>query len=126
MSKQCIVVFGAVSIQRYIFQSNRLKENIGASYLAKHWFDRGLVDSICQTNISIDTTIWDAYTENPSMPAPAASIDAAKDVNVIYIGGGNAALLCKNRDTANTVVRSWSRIYLKSPPVFGWRLDMAR
>lgn len=116
MSKQCIAVFGTVSIQRYIFQSNRLKENIGASYLAKHWFDRGLIGSIGRTNISIDTAIWDTYIKNPSMPAPETPIDAAKDVNVIYIGGGNAALLCKSRETANQVVRVWSRDLLEKAP----------
>ena len=39
---QCIVVLGTVSLQRYIFQSNRLKENIGASYLVKILARRGL------------------------------------------------------------------------------------
>lgn len=116
MSKQCIAIFGTVSIQRYIFQSNRLKENIGASYLAKHWFDRGLIDSIEQTKTSIDTAIWDAYTENSSRPAPETPINAAKDVNVIYIGGGNAALLCKSREIANKVVKVWSHDLLEKAP----------
>ena len=116
MSKQCIAVFGTVSVQRYIFQSNRLKENIGASYLAKHWFDRGLIDSIRQTNTSVDTTRWDAYMKNPSMPAPETPIDAAKDCNVIYIGGGNAALLCKSREIANKVVRAWSCNLIEKAP----------
>ena len=116
MSKQCIVVFGTVSIQRYIFQSNRLKENIGASYLAKHGFDSGRINSIRQRNKGIDTTIWNAYTKDPSMTAPKIPINAAKDVNVIYIGGGNAALLCKTREIANKVVKVWSRDLLEKVP----------
>lgn len=116
MSKQCIAVFGTVSIQRYIFQSNRLKENIGSSYLAKHWFDCGLIDSIKQTNTSIETAIWNAYTKYPPIPAPKPPIDTAKDVNVIYIGGGNAALLCKSRKVANKVVSAWSRNVLEKVP----------
>ena len=113
MSKQCIAVFGTVSIQRYIFQSNRLKENIGASYLAKHWFDSGLIEAIQQTKTR---SVWDAYIDNPSMSPPDISIDLSKDVNVIYIGGGNAALLCKSREIANKVVRTWSRALLEEAP----------
>lgn len=113
MSKQCIAVFGTVSIQRYIFQSNRLKENIGASYLAKHWFDIGLIGAIQQTKTR---SVWDAYIENPLMSPPDESIDLSKDVNVIYIGGGNAALLCKSREIANKVVRTWSHALLKEAP----------
>ena len=113
MSKQCIAVFGTVSIQRYIFQSNRLKENIGASYLAKHWFDGRLIGAIHQTKTR---SVWDAYVENPSMSPPNKPIDLSKDVNVIYIGGGNAALLCKSREVANKVVRTWSRALLKEVP----------
>ena len=39
---KCIAVFGTASLQRYIFQSNRLKENVGASHLAKCCFEKGL------------------------------------------------------------------------------------
>lgn len=116
MSRQCLAVFGTVSIQRYIFQSNRLKENIGASYLAKHWFDGGLIGAIRQTNTSVSTTIWDAYIEDASMSLPDVSVDLSKDVNVVYIGGGNAALLCKSREIVNNIVRSWSRTLLKEAP----------
>lgn len=116
MSKQCIVIFGTVSVQRYIFQSNRLKENIGASYLAKHWFNSGLIDSIRRTYTRVDVNTWDAYMENPSMPRPDGAVEAAKDVNVIYIGGGNAALLCKSREIAKKVVKTWSRDLLEKVP----------
>ena len=115
-TNQCIVVFGAVSIQRYIFQSNRLKEIIGASYLAKFWFDDGLIASIKTANCSLDTTAWDAYTDNPSISLPENPVGMTADVNVIYIGGGNAALLCRNRDIATRVVKKWSRELLEKAP----------
>ena len=66
MSTQCMVVLGTASIQQYIFQSNRLKEIIGASYLAKHWFDKGLIASIEDAGCSINTSSWNKYKENPS------------------------------------------------------------
>jgi hypothetical protein len=116
MSTQCIAVFGTASIQRYIFQSNRLKENIGASYLAKYWFKGGLIAAIKQTGVPFDTTAWDAYREKPLISLTEAPAGTAKDVNLIYIGGGNAALLCKSREIANEVVKAWSCKLLEKAP----------
>ena len=116
MSTQCIVVFGTASIQRYIFQSNRLKENIGASYLAKYWFEDGLIAAIQQTGRSIDTTTWDAYKKNPSIPLTETPEGITEDVNLIYIGGGNAALVCRSPKIANEVVKAWSRKLLEQVP----------
>ena len=113
---QCIAVFGTASIQRYIFQSNRLKENIGASYLAKHWLDGSLIEAIRSANYTVDTTAWDEYQENPSMLPHKKPVDMCKDVNLIYVGGGNAALLCKNEDVARQAVKKWSRKLLKKAP----------
>lgn len=113
---QCIVVFGTASLQRYIFQSNRLKENIGASYLVKYWLEEGLFEAIKQAGHTIDTTIWNAYKANPSMSPPEDPVDTAKDVNLIYVGGGNAALLCKNRDIARQSIKAWSCKLLKDAP----------
>ena len=116
MSTKCIVVLGTVSVQRYIFQSNRLKEIIGASYLAKHWFDDGLMQAIEQTACSLDRTTWDAYKENPSISQSDVKESIDADVNIIYIGGGNAALLCKDKNIAFKIVEKWSLDLLKKVP----------
>ena len=113
---QCVAVFGTASIQRYVFQSNRLKENIGASYLAKYWLEEGLLDSIKQAGHTIDTTTWDTYQENPSMSPPEKPVDMTKNVTLIYVGGGNAALLCENREVAIEAVKTWSHKLLKNAP----------
>ena len=116
MSTQCIVVLGTASIQQYIFQSNRLKEIIGASYLAKHWFEGGLIASIRQTNYSFDMTAWEAYEKNPLISQSDVSDKTNADVDLIYIGGGNAALLCRNKDIAIKIVKTWSFNLLKNAP----------
>ena len=108
---RCVVVFGTVSLQQYIFQSNRLRENIGASYLAKYWLGDGLVKTA-----QADTTAWKKYEKNPRRDPLKNPIAPDKEVNVIYIGGGNAALLCDNKDIANEVVRRWSRELLVKAP----------
>lgn len=116
MSTKCIVVLGTVSVQRYIFQSNRLKEIIGASYLAKHWFDKGLIRAIKQTACSLDTTAWNAYKDNPSISQSEVKESTDAEVNIIYIGGGNAALLCKDKSIAVKVVEKWSLDLLRNAP----------
>lgn len=116
MSTKCIVVLGTVSVQRYIFQSNRLKEIIGASDLAKHWFDDGLIQAIKQTVSSLDRAAWKAYKDNPSISQSEVPENTDADVNIIYIGGGNAALLCKDKNIAVKVVERWSLNLLKNAP----------
>ena len=111
----CVVVFGTVSLQRYIFRSNRLKENIGASYLAKHWLDEGLVEAIRRAKFEVDRTTWDYYKKHPNKKTPGAAREAV-EVEVIYVGGGNAALLCRDRDVARKAVKAWSRELLVNAP----------
>ena len=113
---QSIVVLGTASLQRYIFQSNRLKENIGASHLAKYWLDEGLLEAIKQAGRTVDTNAWAAYKANPSMSPSEKPVDTTKDVNLIYIGGGNAALLCKSQEIAKDAVKAWSRKLLENAP----------
>ena len=113
---KCIAVFGTASIQRYIFQSNRLKENLGASYLAKYWLGTGLIEAVQRTHKSLDTSAWDAYKQDPLISIDATPESVIPDVNIIYIGGGNAALLCGSRKIATEVVEVWSRELLKKAP----------
>ena len=112
----CIVVLGTASLQRYIFQSNRLKENIGASYLAKYWLDEGLVEAMKKKTCTMDRTAWDGYRQNPCTAMPPAEAGNNADIEVIYVGGGNAALLCKDREVARKAVSAWSRALLEKAP----------
>ena len=118
---QCVVVLSAASLQRYIFQSNRLKENIGASYLAKRSLEQKLIDTIQMSDYCISTHGWETYTGKVSgtsdcIPKPEVPIQHNVDVNLIYVGGGNAALLCKNREIAKDIVKRWSRKLINSAP----------
>lgn len=118
---QCVVVFSAASLQQYIFQSNRLKENIGASYLAKQALEQYLIDTIKRDNYSISTDGWKMYKEKMSdegniIQHPENPVDMCMDVNLIYVGGGNAALVCKNSGVAYKVVKAWSRGLLNDAP----------
>ena len=118
MSTQCIVVFGTASLQQYVFQSNLLKENIGASYMAKHWLKTGLIESICHASFTVSTAYWNQYEQQipKAVPVLSEALSASSDINLIYVGGGNAALLCKNRTTAQQAVSAWSRQLLQEAP----------
>ena len=116
---KCIVVFGIASLQQYVFQSNRLKENVGASDLAKRCLEDELQEAIEQGVVGTDA--WDTYkkhkwNENKEILQPKDAVDSAQSVNIIYIGGGNAALLCKDKGVAKEVVGTWSRKVLETAP----------
>lgn len=116
----CLAVIGTVSIQQYIFRSNRLKENIGASYLVKRWLGKGLLEAIDQEGIPVDTADWDAalIEAGAAVVAPEIGEPPAGEgrCQVIYIGGGNAALLFDNRATACQAMNAWSRQLLEEAP----------
>ena len=50
------------------------------------------------------------------MPPPEKPVDMTKNVTLIYVGGGNAALLCENREVAIEAVKAWSHKLLKNAP----------
>jgi hypothetical protein len=82
-----LVVVDTMQIQPYIFGSNRLRENVGASYLVdvatRDWAFKAVKDAVPgETNIGSDNElIDDAWIEN------------GLDAEVLYAGGGNFVVL---------------------------------
>lgn len=110
-STYTLVVLETTHIQPYIFGSNRLKENIGASYLVKvatqDWVYTVIDELKFTSNLKKDS-------ENRWI------IDADKKikehnltVEVLYAGGGNTALLFDNSDDAIKFTRTLSRKVLR-------------
>lgn len=100
-----------VSIQDYIFQSNQLKENIGASFLVDNIYDT-LLDKTIQDDLKIsdfDLTLWrkkpeiPVFTQNPRF-------------DVGYIGGGNALLFFQDNGKAVEFIKAWTRDLLVYTP----------
>lgn len=106
-----LLIIDTTQIQSYIFGSNRLRENIGASYL-----------------VAQATTEW-ALQEMPS-PSNIADSKALKwwndkkitdlpdhlTVEVIYVGGGNVVALFKDENEAVQFTRCFSRRMLAEIP----------
>lgn len=107
------VVLDTVSIQKYIFSSGKLKDNIGASYLVKQALESYLEDALKAlfSNYKEYFYCWEnqpdkiLMKENPSAP-----------FEVGYIGGGNALLLFRDKIKADEFIKEWtSGLLLKAP-----------
>ena len=87
MAELCLTLIGTASIQTYLFRSNRLKENLGASWVVADALER-----------------WGR--------APWSSTYQQK----VFIGGVNAALIFAGLEIAKKALREWSTELLKDAP----------
>lgn len=83
------ILFDVQSIQKYIFANNKLKANVGASYIVDRLFEDVLCkDIILKIESGADITSWKIRRDSiTSIPTP---------VYVAYIGGGKALILIDN------------------------------
>ncbi|MGI8912227.1 MAG: hypothetical protein ACR2JY_00305 [Chloroflexota bacterium] len=108
----CLTLFDTAGIQNYIFGANRLKENIGASFLVGQALD-GWLQQACRETLDGDFAWWSVEGEPAALRLPDESRVAAE---LLYAGGGNAAVLFRDLEAAVQVVRCWSkRILLDAP-----------
>lgn len=88
MSKHTLTLLDATGIQEYIFGSNQLAQNIGASELVERVTTQWLVDSLKALGLSTNLQ-WSSEkgVEYSNKKVPQVYVE------VIYAGGGNAVLL---------------------------------
>jgi hypothetical protein len=106
-----LVVVDTAQIQPYIFGSNRLRENIGASHLvaeaAEAWALEAVRTVATQNNVNPDGTL-----DNTKYIETAPNLDA----EVLYAGGGNFVVLFRNVDCTKAFTRTLSRKVLIDAP----------
>ncbi len=107
-----LVIVDTAQIQPYIFGSNRLRENIGASYLVAQatgdWAKKAVQQVAPRNNIKADGTLdGTRCIEN--------SVDNL-DAEVLYAGGGNFVVLFREGAKARDFTRALSRGALKDAP----------
>lgn len=107
------VLIDIVSIQEYIFGSNKLKENIGASFLVEEVYRSYLENAIKETLPSYDLNDFNKW-ENDSDTIKIN--DKGVMFEVGYIGGGNALLLFKNCEDSKKFIKNWTRLLLVETP----------
>lgn len=114
MAEYTLTVLDTPSIQNYIFGSNRLQENIGASELvwrAAAFWPLEALQGKTRTNVA-----------DPSARDPAQRLNDLQieqdglDAEVLYVGGGNALILfAKAAQARNFVTKLHSRLLQETP-----------
>ena len=113
------LLFDTRSIQRYIYSGDRLRTNVGASYIVDRIFFDVLIDGVLkemfpEDKFSSDDDAWDS-TNDESQPWAEM-----KSCCVAYVGGGNALLLfdAAKTDRRIEVVEKFTReLLLKRPGI---------
>ncbi len=113
-----LVVANVAHIQTYIFGSNRLRENIGASYLVDAATGRWAWEIAAEVSgepvyIRDDFGIW---------PNPSHTIDRSQ-AEVIYAAGGNFIALFRDDAAARLFVNQLSRRVLEQAPGLQLMID---
>jgi hypothetical protein len=114
--RQCtLTVIDASGVQDYIFGTNNLKQNVGASYLVecatRGWAVEALPRQHNVTATDGDTAFTDQRIEDGELKA-----------EVLYAGGGNTAIVFASRDLAIDFAHRLSRRVLSEAP--GLRLNL--
>jgi hypothetical protein len=110
--KAYAVLIDTVSIQQYIFGSNKMKENIGASFIVEKIFDdvlRQVLPDGSEYGEMVD--LWKKEPEIVYLYG-----DKPKRFEIGYIGGGNALLFFRDKSGAIDFVKNWTRELLVEAP----------
>ncbi len=110
MSNVWAVLLDTVSIQRYVFQSNKLKDNLGASFLIEKIYKKYLEDAIFSVfGKTFDINAWRNNSEE-------IKINKGDPFEVGYIGGGSAFLMFKEEQKAIDFIKTWTKSLLVHAP----------
>lgn len=99
-----LLIIDTTQIQSYVFGSNRLRENLCASYLVSK-ATRDWVADVLPYAIDVDK-----LKEQPPIERGERSAE------IIYMGGGNAFILFSNPQTRRDFIRNYSRKLLEYAP----------
>ena len=83
--KRKAILLDVRSIQRYIYAANKLRTNIGASYIVENLFQEKLVDVLNKE--------FSGNKDLHSWNDAKAGVSEEYDCQIAYIGGGNAMVL---------------------------------
>ncbi|KAB8321191.1 hypothetical protein SD81_006860 [Tolypothrix campylonemoides VB511288] len=130
MSEYIATVLDTTGIQSYIFGSNRLRENIGASYLVAQATTQWVEDALQKLGKPF------YFPQEEQQPEAKPHIeDGGLAAEVIYAGGGNTVLLFQAIDDAKHFTRILSSRILQEAPglnivvahqSFDWKQNILR
>jgi len=109
-----LLAVDTVGIQKYIFNSNRLRENIGASHLVASITGRWAFDAV---QAALEKMGGNHNIISNDGKLNDATIDQATTIaEVLYSGGGNFVVLFRNIDAVKAFTGTLSRRALKEAP----------
>ena len=100
-----LAIYDITGIQRYVFSSNRMKENVGASLAVELALSEWLPASI-NAALPEAKVVWD---DGSPFMLPTMGTKAS----VVYIGGGNALVLYYDHDAYKQVNQEFSLMLLE-------------
>lgn len=106
-----LVVVDTTQIQTYIFGSNRLAENIGASWLVKQATGAWALEAVQQV-----ATRNNIESANADLDSERRIDDGKLDAEVIYAAGGNVLVIFNSSGRASDFIRQLSRRVLREAP----------
>ncbi|MEG4311469.1 MULTISPECIES: Cas10/Cmr2 second palm domain-containing protein [unclassified Microcoleus] len=111
MSNYIATVIDTTGIQKYVFGSNRLKENIGASHLVKLATVQWVKDCL----ICLDNNVH-IPDEDKEEVEPCINTDESIVAELVYAGGGNTVLLFRSMEFARKFTQNITRKILEDAP----------
>lgn len=98
-----IALYDIRGIQDFIFRTNKLKDIIGASHLIRYIFENGL-EEVCD-KLGYEQQTIDLKCDN--------EFTQTKEIEAVYIGGGNALVHFKDKAIAKAISSTLSTYVLK-------------
>ncbi len=114
-----LCLFDCSSIQRYVFGSNMLKSNVGASHVVTQIYDAWIPEALQQV-FPAEKKIAERYEEwkgeKKQEVVQLDKNDSQRQWETGYVGGGNALMMFRREEDAQKFIRAWTRILLKEAP----------
>lgn len=115
MTEPSLTLIDTAGIQSYIFNSNRLQENIGASEIVYRvttfWTFQALAEEGLRDNV-LNRAKYDWVLADPQTVQTGGELDA----EVIYAGGGKVLIAFKSDRSAQSFVERLARRVLREAP----------
>ena len=112
MTNYILTIVDSGGIQEYIFGSNKLKQNLAASYLVNAATRDWVKDSLDEIKVKHNIVGFDIDDPFSDEKIESGNIDA----EVIMAGGGNTQILFRDLDTAKNFSRTLSKKVLEEAP----------
>ena len=113
MNNKILAMYDVRGIQDYIFRTTKLRDAIGASAIVEGIVSRALYNAVKQAEEQGLSFSYELEWEN-SESSTCMVFTEDKDIQVLYIGGGNAFVTYRDIDLCRAINRLMSRFVISS------------